>query len=100
MLGKYNLNVRAATEPDLIQWMKLGVPDNLRLFLAFLNFVLTSAYRGYLHLGHRSHLVAQKLGRRDEISEEIPKALPGEFTLKDAGQRLTKRPMRRATRAF
>ena len=79
LLGKYNLSVRAATEPDLIQWMNLGVPDNVRLFLAFLNFLLTAAI--FISV---TGVILWLKNLEDEISEEIPKALPGEFTLKDA----------------
>ena len=79
LLGKYNLNVRAATEPDLIQWMNLGVPDNVRLFLAFLNFLLTAAI--FISV---TGVILWLKNLEDEISEEIPKALPGDFTWKDA----------------
>ena len=67
LLGKYNLNVKAATEPDLIQWMNLGVSDNVRLFLAFLNLLLTIS----IFVSVTGFILWLK-NLQDKVSKEIP----------------------------
>ena len=67
MLGKYKLKVKKANEPDFINWMNLGVSDELRIVFAILNFFLTIAILISVLI-----LILWLKNLEDEITKQIP----------------------------